>query len=371
MKEGAVQIARKHIPALLMVACLLVALAFGGMAAWADTDSGLNGENTLTVKLATGAYNETDSQATPDIAEADVTYDIYKIASATKDSSYDTYNYTWDIEEFAALKPGSDAEMDAYAWQVMADNGVTLIDTATDAPDAVKKNMQAGETLTGLTDGLYLVVPHNAHSVSYDYSFLPTIVSLPTKNPKGTVEVPYGGYDIEYPEVGTAFEYGPWITDATINLKYERQLMYGRLIINKTVDKFEGKEPAVFVFHVTSADDSPFAYDNYAIVSVDASGVKNAELTHIPAGTKLKVQEVNSGSDYKADNTEAVSCDPILADKYVENAAYVSVSFSNTFIGDNPGSGIENKFTTDGKDKWTWTSSPSGADAKAEGGDAK
>ena len=102
---------RLGIAALAM--CLLVALAFGGISAFADASwQGDAYGNSLTVEAT-----DTESMS-EDIAKADVVVDIYRVASAEKDSNFDTYNYTWEapFDEGPVKTEG----LDANAWNKLA-----------------------------------------------------------------------------------------------------------------------------------------------------------------------------------------------------------------------------------------------------------
>ena len=93
--------------------CLFAALAFGGISAFADaTWHGDGFENSLTVEAT-----DTESMS-EDIAKAGVVVDIYRVASAEKDSSFDTYNYTWEapFDEGPVKTEG----LDANAWNKLA-----------------------------------------------------------------------------------------------------------------------------------------------------------------------------------------------------------------------------------------------------------
>ena len=338
------QIAKKRLGAVLLAACLLTALAFGGITAYAASVG--TGNNTLTVN----ATNNPDD----DIASANVTTSVYKIASATANGS--TYDYAFDVAPFTDLgKSYAPASMTGAKWQDMANQAAELVGDA----KAMATDVPAGEAITGLEDGLYLVIAPKAHTATYEYTFNPTIVTLPTKEPlKDDAGNPILDED-GFPIIATSQEYGDWITTATITLKSSRESLTGSLRITKTVENAKS-EPATCTFSIKSTSDSPVEYSNVASITFAQSGTLETIATGIPVGAIVQVEETFPGTGYKnvsGDN----SAKTIVADVLVkEGAADIpSAAFVNE-PDDNPhhGWGIENKFelskTGDGDTDWDW-----------------
>ena len=163
----------KRLGAVMLAAVLLVALACGGVMAWAqDDDAAVAGENTLTVNANVEAPGET--------ATINVNVDVYQIATAAKDPQFDTYHYTFIDPTFSALNESYDEQnMTGAKWQALADEAVKLIDGVT----PVAKGEPTGTKISGLSNGLFLVVAADVTGNVYKYSFNPTIVALPTKEP--------------------------------------------------------------------------------------------------------------------------------------------------------------------------------------------
>lgn len=339
------QTATKRIGAIFAAACLLAALAFGGFSAWA-TDSAMGGSDSLTVK--------TTADENDDVNNANVVVNLYKIASATKNGAYDTYDYTF-AEAYADLESKYPLnEMSGSLWQAMADDAVKIVgDTEPDV-----KAVPVGEAITGLTDGLYLVVTPNANSATYEYSFNPTIVALPTKEPlkddNGNVVVDEDGFPI----IRTSPEFGDWITSAEITLKWSKEPLEGSIKIVKKVTSFAGS-PAVFEFKIDGTKPDGTAYGNVARVEVSSDKGGETVITGIPAGTKLTVKEVYSGG-YKlveGDDAEKV----VIADAVVEagEEQMITFEYTNEPVVPVESYGVENNFElTEEKSDWVWTLVP-------------
>lgn len=193
------QVVRKHLVA-LAAACLLAVLAFGGIPvqeALGDWWTPASGGNTLTVNAA-----DSGSEYADDIGNANVMVDVYKIASAEPRASEQTFDYT-PVGAFSSLQiPASPTAAD---WELLAEEAAKL---ATSNPDFTEST---GESISGLDDGLYLVIAHGkdyaaltAESESYKYEFQPMIVALPNT-----------------PSFNTADPEG-WMTEVTMSLKPAR-----------------------------------------------------------------------------------------------------------------------------------------------------
>jgi len=330
----------------MLAACLLVALAFGGVAAWA-ADSGQGGENKLTVH----ATNSTDEAFIADIAQASVQVDVYQVAAAEKDLKYDTYNYTLETP-YSSLQDLLDYALDPKNkesnWQDFSDAAAKLLFDGAEGVSGtlVKANVPVGEALENLSNGLFMVIPHGAgktpakaedmtaDSKEFRYTFQATTVALPSK------------YDAnEDGDISTAYEDGEWVSDYEISLKPTQTPLYGSLVINKTVTNFQGSK-ATFTYHIVSTPESPNKYDNWAAITVTSEGSTSTTLRHIKGGTIVTVSEIYDGSRFElvSANDQVATIVPDVDNEIPANVA--TVSFTNK--GDNrivDGSGIQNEFT--------------------------
>lgn len=307
---------------LVLAICLLMSLAFGGVVAYGAWGSGSN-----TLKVETGA------EAGADIESASVQVDLYKVATAAHDDTYETYNYTlvegFDSEQMKAAFESGD-------WATFADLAAAAATADGTSVKADKTNQAITSPVTGLEDGVYLVLPHGAgvdvkdaaaYSATKKYTFNPSIVALPTRdglNPDGMPDSGYGS---------------TWVDEATIVLKYEEGTAYGSLVIRKMLGSIVDAEPATFVFHVVGKD-----VDEYASVYVTEAGTTSTTLRHLPCGQTYTVTEQYSGNKYSPSSAVTVTSGVVTPDETTE--VPVSVSFSNEPDGRHPGGGhgIENHF---------------------------
>ena len=189
MKEGGhVQILSNRLGAIVMAACLLVALAFTGQTAMADGGFPANGDNSLTVD----ASSSTSKKINADIDKANVVVDVYKVADATPDESSVRYDYTL-VEPFDS-KTFNPAKMDADAWNKLAAAAAKVVTADMEHLTVAADGVSA---LTLPDDGLYLLMPHGkdvkleygkdvidtlvAPGELHEYTFTPSLVAVPGK----------------------------------------------------------------------------------------------------------------------------------------------------------------------------------------------
>ncbi len=323
--------ASKRLSVAVLAMCMLVALAFGGVAAWA-ADSGQGGDNNLTVNVS----DDPES----DIAKAGVKVNVYKIADAQKNGTYDIYDYTF-VAPFAAELQSKYplANMTAAQWEELAGDAKTIVEAESSQATAVVSDAPAGEAITGLQDGLYLVLAPDAAGSARLYTFQPAVVAIPNKASQVV-----DGRDV----IMTSDDYGDWLSDVAITLKYSESPLYGSLRINKTVTNFSG-EPTTFVFHITGTTPAGTTYDRYASVYYSGGESASTVVNHIPVGTKLKVFEEYTGARFElvtGDDEEKT----IVADE--DQMAHADFTNRQTSSGTG-GHGIQNSFTLqqDGEDE--------------------
>lgn len=330
------QMPTKRMSALALMACLVAALAFGGLTAWA-AEWWPGGGNSLTV------YPTDNPALIDDMDSADVVLDIVKIGDATPhdaDQSFD-YKLTGIYEKLPLVEHPTTAD-----WRDLAIEAAAITETTPQG------TIDAGKPLLNQEDGLYLVLGHSrgetngliAHGKLVDYEFQPAIVALPSK-----------AADPETGEIRTDGSYGPWLQEVEVVLKSEQEPRYGNLKITKTVQDFSGEE-ATFVFHIVGTTPAGDVYDNYAAITCGDSG--ETTVTHIPAGTTLTVQEqdVYTGARY-----EYVSGD--TSEKTIVANDEVTAAFVNKANGSGKqGHGIQNNFTLIENGDWTLKATPESAE---------
>lgn len=299
---------------------------------------------TLTVRPGSGDFAE-------DLAQADIIIDLYKIADAVADSSYDTYDHRF-TEGYTGLRLPEDP--DNAAWDALAQEAAkTALSGGT--PAAAGK---AGSAIRLPGCGLYLAVARGegiddyvttvtgengrqetatiAHSSRYTYTFTPSLVSLPGK------EADAAG------NINTAGD-GDWQYDLTVTLKPERSVRYGSLQIVKDLRRYETSGPATFVFDVEASLDGEDVYSDVVSLTFTEPGQKEALVEKIPVGAVVTVTEVYSGAAYSL-----VSAETQQASIVADTAA--PVTFANDYDGSGRGGGtVVNHFDYNADSGWGWT----------------
>lgn len=204
---------RKRFGALAMAACLLVALTCGAGVALAA------GSNTLTVTGENSDTLMTELQS----GKVSLVVDVYKIADATYNSESDSYKYKL-VKAFKGLKLKK-ALKGKYEWSNIATDAWDIAAGSSVEPVDSRTTSGSSASFSGLEDGVYLVLAHGknapkdeltAKSQKYEYEFLPSVISLPSKYSKFLEEgdsgnKPQAVIDSAYP--------GEWQADVTISIK--------------------------------------------------------------------------------------------------------------------------------------------------------
>ena len=306
---------------LALAMCVACVLAFGATLAQAAVDSWMGGKNQLTIGVSDGGS---------DVKDANAQVNVYRIATGTKDSQYDTYNYTFDVDPFTELGKGYDpGTMNSDSWQAMAEAANKIV---ADNGTASNATAPVGEPITGLADGLYLVLIPDTTTGDYAYTFQPALVALP------------GKVGADGPAYNTAA--GEWTDQVAAVIKWSRTERKGSLRINKNLTDFVGDD-ATFTYHITGTLADGTQYENFAAVHYSANGeVESFDIVGgIPAGLEVTITEINDGAQYQSvDGAERTAT--IVADDTV------SVDFTNA-PDDNSGKvghGIENHFRSSAAD---------------------
>ncbi|MBR3327140.1 MAG: hypothetical protein IKG22_07445 [Atopobiaceae bacterium] len=343
-----------------LIAALGVALAFVlcGVVARAAED--------YTFKLTVGPAKDTTEAVRADMDTAGIVVDVYQMATAEEDPTQDAFIYTWndnfkdvqaDYELLAKARTGYSSD-----WQALYADAAKLVVDGKLTADVTGK---FGDIELD-SKGLYLVIAHGttlpAGEEMYDsengyagvafsgllkYSFPPTMVAAPTKdvNADGVIV--------------TDWVSGDWKDEAEIFLKSSYDPLFGSLIINKTVDEYDGK-PVTFTYHIYDTKTGGKTYENYAAITYD--GQTSTTVTHIPAGLEVTVDESYEGARYQAVGPKTANA-TIVSDVAVElgKGETASVAFENAPDGDHTdgGYGIENHFDytdpNNPQNHWPWS----------------
>ena len=358
-KGAPVHTTKSRLRALALGVCLLVTLALGGIAARADEPAG---QNTLTVFRSGGNDITFPAAVEKEYSESvSVDVNLYQIATAKKNKTYDIYDYTsvtseldLNAAEFKDSTGAIDWEKVAQAAKKLADEGkLEAIKNASDQlPTATITAGSESVNIAPVDNGLFLVLS-TAKGPWFEYTFSPSLTALPTKAAKNGV-------------IMTSFDYGEWLSEVEIKLKPDYMPRYGALEIVKTVDE-PSDEESLFVFHLTGKTPLGEDYDNYAGVTIEKDqSTGKTIVTHIPAGTTIDIVEDYAGRYNKSPVVIAEGEEKVIIADDDESQPTNRIHFSckNNKGDDIPGShGVENKFTYDHvgrirKGDWIWVPTP-------------
>jgi hypothetical protein len=271
------------------------------------------------------------------------TYEIpvYKVADVDVTGKY-TLTKDFHTDALAGIESvtseTASSEWDAFA-QAAKEAVAAAAKTSAIEPAITLTVSEGTASANDIAVGLYLADVPTITTDDYEYVASPLLIAVPGNNYTAT-----GNDD--------------WSYDVSNELKFARNDRYGDLVINKSIDTFNGALGNVsFVFKVTAVKDYAYTdvttdpktvYSNVISVDFSAAGTQSVTIEDIPAGAEVTVTEVYSGANYTAAGTAAAST-AIVADETV------TVSFTNTY--DNTlisgGSAVVNNFSYD--DGWTWT----------------
>lgn len=374
---------RGWLGAVLAAVCLVAALPRTDILAREQIDQGR--ECSLTVK--TEILVQDGEEENPDwveLDEAEIQVYLYRVAEV---NNYGEYTGTEDFEGLELEK--IDSSMKADDWREMAREaagilGLPIPPKAEDA-DAGKPgdgNGQAGNVgqqpeygqlmenpdasegmelpgdlpdklagadavitlhngsglAQGLEQGMYLVWVMPVETDSYQYTFLPYLVSLPNNSYDASVS---GSVD-------------EWEYETTVGLKPRQNMLYGGLRISKTLNNYnEALGEAMFVFRIEARKDldhdgeKEIVYSNVVGLEFNAPGRKEAVIEHIPAGSQVTVEEVYSGSAYTIQGDSNIRQITVWPKDNTGKEAVAE--FTNDYDGRvTYGTGAINRFSHDG-----------------------
>lgn len=326
--------------AVLTAVLLAVSLAGQMWAAAANDTLDLNEECTLKVNPCDSkAQGNTETAA--DLAGADIVIDLYKVAD-------------WKVEgTMYGFTPAAPFDMDIPGdisndgWEDLAQKAAgTVLLPEVKEPDLTADD---GEQVT-LAPGVYLLAAHKRGSSDFvktikdkegksrivtqvktesnEYTFIPELVSLPSKTPGDT------GVNTANP--------GEWIYDLEVNLKPELGGLKGALEIVKTLKTYETSAPATFVFQI-DWDEKDGHHSDVRTITFVEPGERVLRVEDLPVGAVVTVKEVYSGAVYVLES-EAEQTATIKADEVVR------VNFVNDYNeSHNSGGAITNRFTYDNR----------------------
>lgn len=200
-------------------------------------------------------------------------------------------------------------------------------------PDAWVEMTDCQGLAEDLSTGIWLVISGNALTENYEYSFQPSLLTIPRQQ-----------------------ESGEWSNDVTAILKPEQNPRYGSLRITKSLDSYnESLGKVTFVFQIEGVNENgETVYSNVTATTHEGPGTEEALVEQIPAGLTVTVTEVYSGASYRL-TSEASRTGVITADEEL------GMEFTNTYDDELvPGYGAVNQFEYDEDNGWQWSRLESG-----------
>lgn len=312
----------KTLTAAVLAVGMLLSLTVGA----AGSESKVDLSKPCSLTVAPGSYEDMD--------EAKVVIDLYKVADAVADDTYDTYGYE-TAGAYASLQEKLDdlQALTAADWRDLAAEAANITLKGDNLIAKEADGVAVGETIggsEGLAAGLYLLVARGsdidayidenedgdiitlAHSNNYVYSYLPELISLPsTANLAGD------------PEQTVMTSDGDWLYDLSAMLKPAQDIRFGSIEIQKTLSLYVEGTDGTFIFDISAVDkNNNIVYTNVAAVSMTSGGTGSVIVDGIPVGSTVTVTEMPS-AHYVAES--GVTAAPIVVEANTIN----SVSFTN------------------------------------------
>lgn len=302
----------------------------------------------ITINVPTEGFKE--------LKDLSIPVELYKVADIGVGAEYTltTYFDTANLKGIESVNSTTSTE----AWTTFAEEAKKIVDDRKEAENALATTktgtINSGTvTIEGIPVGLYLVDVQTTPSSTYEYSFIPYLISLPNNY-----------YSLENPD-------DTWDYEIEVGVKPEKKDLYGDLKINKMVDTYNGTVGgATFVFQVEASKtdidtkETKKVYSNVVSLTFDGPGTESILIENIPAGAKVTVTEIYSGASYQIDSNSALSQETeIIAERTKDESGTVeeiaTVNFANTYNGGTTdGDGIVNSFKYNSEEN-TWSHSAS------------
>ncbi len=334
---------------LLALTALLLLPCISLMQTRAATEVDRNRECSLTVSVETGGSIGSSDAYLEDFNRMKIPVAVYRVADVDLTGQNFTPEGVFSEMDFGTMN-GDPSSAAAKDWQALAGEAEKIVSSAFVPADAsvTIQRTQEGEgaakgVITGLSPGLYLIVPKETYNPEYTvlYTFTPYLTALPGSAYTVTGE----GSDA-------------WVYDTVIGLKPEADRQFGKLNIRKTLETYnEALGKATFVFHIIGTDPAgTVQYDEVESMTFASAGSKTLTIDQIPAGLSVTVTEVYSGASYtvsgSGEETVLIVSDAAAG---ADAAQEASVVLTNRYNGGNRGGyGVTNRFESDGNGGWTW-----------------
>lgn len=297
------------------------------------TSSVPGGGNTASGSQPSGGSTATDSSPGFDeLLKYEIKVKLYKVADVDESGKYVApVPASYGNVLYQTLQ----GNLNNVSSNTTADEWLKMAASASDVVKATGSNVEStkettltgsGGQISGLSTGLYLVVADDVTTDQFIYHFTPYLVSLPGN---------------DYYEEGVASPSDAWQYEVTVGLKPGREERLGNLAITKKLSSFNNTlKGATCIFQIEAEKDGKVVYSDVKSIVFNGPGTDTIKINgKIPAGAKVTVTEVYSGSSYVMDGTDPNRTTWIVAD------GDVGVSFSNSYDDRfNGGTSVVNHF---------------------------
>lgn len=324
--------------ALCMMIAMVPALALGGI--------DMNESGSVTFDLSNETFRE-------DMAETVLQVDVYQLATVNEGGIFTltgSFAALADIPQWNGGLLDRNTDLEALTTAAMA-----LIAPETPAEDEADetpaeaaippletvevKAVEGSIDLSPWGLGLYLLLPADAETGLWRYTFSPVLLSVPSV--RQPADTPSDG--------------GEWVYSVPVFLKPEQGRRLTEIVIYKELLEYNATlGPTTFVFEVTAADDTgAVVYSNVAALTVSGAGTQTVTVSGIPVGCDVTVREIYSGGSYTPVNG-AIAV-PIEDLPPAVDGSVNRVDFTNTYTNERiPDTAVVNTYVWSGSG-WRWT----------------
>ncbi len=307
-------------------------------------------------KLCTLKVNACNAAGQPEMAEElqeeQIVVDLYQVAKGD-------FAKSAAFQKLAPYDLEIKWDQDDPAWEALAQQAAGIALKGEEKQTPTVAEAPAGEVVSELSPGLYLVIAHSKGDTDYvetvkddagkeklvtrvrgqkhRFRFRPELVAVPGR-------------------VGEAAK-GEYSYEVEVSLKPGMSDEYGSLEIDKSLLRYENSKPATFIFEIEAVKDGETVYSDMVSFVFTGAGEQSVKVDRIPVGSTVTVTEVYSGRSYVL--TDSVLPDPAV----IERDNVLHFSFVNDYQGkEPPGGSITNSFTYDG-DSWQFSQQYDRADS--------
>lgn len=315
----------------------------------------------------------TVAEQAAELKEAGLVVDLYLVAEAKKMKNFDTYEFDASKTSFAGLADDvRNPDVSNDDWRDIAQKAAKIVLEGSSVTPQLTGQPRFDEESEKIklpkhdesknSGGLYLVLPRASKdtdkaaylkkqsdgslatvviSKGMKYTFSPQLVAVPGK--------PQYDSNNSYIVKNNTADSVPWSYTVPMTLKVAYEEQETELEIVKSIDTYETKDPATFVFDVEATFEGKNIYSNVETIVFDKPGMKVCKVKGLPVGAEVTVTEIYEGAVYELDTTTTAKEQKItLAADTLANKVEFDNDYNNRYHG---GGSVKNEFTKTTTDK--------------------